>query len=114
MGLVPAILVPRPELRPVVQQGLAAGSVAPCQYSVVQRGQATAVSVVWRRSEGQENLERWKKSITFLIHVGVQILFAYIDKLRKEEKERNKERIVYMARPYFNCDAAADQYKIKF
>lgn len=39
---------------------------------------------------------------------------ADIDKLRKEEKERNKERIVYMAGPYFNCDAAADQYKIKF
>lgn len=60
MGLVPAILVPCPQPRPVVQQGLAASSVAPCQDSVVQRGQATAVSVVWRSSEGQENLERQK------------------------------------------------------
>lgn len=37
MRLVPAILIPGTQRRPVVQQGLAAGRVAPCQYSVVQR-----------------------------------------------------------------------------
>lgn len=56
MGFVPAVLVPRAQLCPVVEQGLAAGSVTPCQHSVVQRGQATAVFVVWRRSEGQDSL----------------------------------------------------------
>lgn len=61
MRLVPAVLVLCPQLGPVVQQGLTAGSVAPCQYSVVQGGQATSVFVVWRRSEGQESLERGGK-----------------------------------------------------
>lgn len=56
MGLVPAVLIPHPQLGPVVQQGLAAGGVAPRQYGVVQRGQATAVFVVRRRSEGQKSL----------------------------------------------------------
>lgn len=51
MRLVPTILISCPQRCSVVQQGLAAGSVAPCQYSVVQRSQATAVLVVWGRSE---------------------------------------------------------------
>lgn len=58
MGLVPAVLVPGPQPGPVVQQGLAAGGVAPGQHGVVQGGQATAVFVVWRRSEGQEGLAK--------------------------------------------------------
>lgn len=51
MRLVPAILISCPQRCSVVQQGLAAGSVAPYQYSVVQRSQATAVLVVWGCSE---------------------------------------------------------------
>lgn len=56
MTLIPATLIPRPQLCPVVEQSLTAGSVAPCQHSVVQRGQATAVLVVWRRPERQKGL----------------------------------------------------------
>lgn len=56
MGLVPAVLVPGSYLCPVVQQRLAAGGVAPCQHGVVQRGQAAAVFVVGRCSEGQQSL----------------------------------------------------------
>lgn len=58
MGLIPAVLVPRPQPRPVIEQSLTAGRFTPCQHSVVQRGQATAVLIVWRGSEGQESLER--------------------------------------------------------
>lgn len=56
MRFIPAVLIPCPQLCPVIEQSLTTGSVAPCQHSVVQWGQATAVFVVWRRSEGQESL----------------------------------------------------------
>lgn len=61
MRLVPAILISCPQRCSVVQQGLAAGSVAPYQYSVVQRSQATAVLVVWGCSEWQEKLQKQKE-----------------------------------------------------
>ena len=56
MRLIPTILIPCPQLCPVVEQCLTTGGVAPCQHSVVQRGQATTVFVVWRCSKGQESL----------------------------------------------------------
>lgn len=56
MTLIPAILIPGAQLRPVIEQGLTAGGFTPCQHSVVQRGQATAVFVVRRRSERQKSL----------------------------------------------------------
>lgn len=50
---------------------------------MVQRSQATAVSVIWRRSEGQENLG---------------------EEVGKEEKWGDKQMAVYMSGLYFNAN----------
>ena len=56
VGLIPAVLVPHPQLGSVEQQRFAAGGVSPCQHGVVQRRQPPSVLVVWRGSKGEQDL----------------------------------------------------------
>lgn len=57
MCLVPAVLIPDAQLGVVVKQCFAAGGVAPCQHSVVERRQPSPVLIVWRRTQRQQDLQ---------------------------------------------------------
>lgn len=62
MGLVPAILIAEPQLGSVVQEGLAAGGVAPYQHSVVKRCEPTAILIIRRCPQRQQRLQTKKKT----------------------------------------------------
>lgn len=72
VALIPAVLIPGAQLGSVVEQGLAAGRLAPCQHGVIQRGQATAVLVVRRRSERQKSLTGRHRGQDERVCVGVE------------------------------------------
>lgn len=57
MRLIPAILVPDAHNGAVVKQSFAAGGVAPCQHSVVERREPSPVLVVRRRTQRQQDLQ---------------------------------------------------------